>query len=64
MLDKYKKMAFGCSRCGMFIVVEARYICPIQQHTGGIDQYAARGRNQIAKAIHVSRYMGLLRAIR
>ncbi|MBC3803382.1 hypothetical protein GH808_02880 [Acetobacterium fimetarium] len=51
MLDKYKKMAFGCSRCGMCIVGEAGYICPIQQHTGGFDQYAARGRNQIAKAI-------------
>jgi len=51
MLDKYKKMIFACSRCGMCIVGEAGYICPIQQHTGGFDQYVARGRNQIAKAI-------------
>ena len=51
MLDKYKKMAFGCSRCGMCIVGEAGYVCPVQQHSGGFDQYVARGRNQIAKAI-------------
>lgn len=51
MLDKYKKMALLCSRCGMCIVGEAGYICPVQQHSGGFDQYVARGRNQIAKAI-------------
>ncbi|MFZ7121185.1 MAG: (Fe-S)-binding protein [Eubacteriaceae bacterium] len=51
MLEKYKKMAFACSRCGMCIVGEAGYVCPVQQHTGGFDQYVARGRNQIAKAI-------------
>jgi heterodisulfide reductase subunit D len=51
MLDKYKKMAFLCSRCGMCIVGEAGYVCPVQQHSGGFDQYVARGRNQIAKAI-------------
>jgi len=51
MLDKYKKMVFACSRCGMCIVGEAGYVCPIQVHSGGFDQYVARGRNQIAKAI-------------
>ena len=51
MLEKYKKNVFACSRCGMCIVGEAGYVCPIQQHTGGFDQYVARGRNQIAKAI-------------
>jgi heterodisulfide reductase subunit D len=51
MLEKYKAMANGCTRCGMCIVGEAGYVCPVQQHTGGFDQYVARGRNQIAKAI-------------
>ncbi len=35
----------------MCIVGEAGYVCPVQQHSGGFDQYVARGRNQIAKAI-------------
>lgn len=51
MLEKYKNQINACSRCGMCIVGEAGYVCPIQQHTGGFDQYVARGRNQIAKAI-------------
>ncbi len=51
MLEKYKKNVFACSRCGMCIVGEAGYVCPVQQHTGGFDQYVARGRNQIAKAV-------------
>lgn len=51
MLEKYKNNVFACSRCGMCIVGEAGYVCPVQQHTGGFDQYVARGRNQIAKAI-------------
>jgi heterodisulfide reductase subunit D len=51
MLEKYKANVNGCSRCGMCIVGEAGYVCPVQQHTGGFDQYVARGRNQIAKAI-------------
>lgn len=51
MLEKYKKMADACSRCGMCIVGEAGYVCPAQQHSGGFDQYVARGRNQIAKAL-------------
>lgn len=51
MLEKYKAMAYGCTRCGMCIVGEAGYVCPVQQHTGGFDQYVARGRNNIAKAI-------------
>jgi len=51
MLEKYKAMANGCTRCGMCIVGEAGYVCPVQKHTGGFDQYVARGRNQIAKAI-------------
>lgn len=51
MLEKYKANIFACSRCGMCIVGEAGYVCPVQQHTGGFDQYVARGRNQIAKAI-------------
>lgn len=51
MLEKYKSMVTACSKCGMCIVGEAGYVCPVQQHTGGFDQYVARGRNQIAKAI-------------
>lgn len=51
MLEKYKAQVNACSRCGMCIVGEAGYVCPVQQHTGGFDQYVARGRNQIAKAI-------------
>lgn len=51
MLEKYKNNVNACSRCGMCIVGEAGYICPVQQHTGGFDQYVARGRNQIAKAV-------------
>ena len=51
MLEKYKNNVFACSRCGMCIVGEAGYVCPVQQHTGGFDQYVARGRNQIAKAV-------------
>jgi heterodisulfide reductase subunit D len=35
----------------MCIVGEDGYICPVQQHTGGFDQYVARGRNHIAKAL-------------
>lgn len=51
MLEKYAANVKACSRCGMCIVGEAGYVCPVQQHTGGFDQYVARGRNQIAKAI-------------
>lgn len=51
MLEKYAPNVKACSRCGMCIIGEAGYVCPVQQHTGGFDQYVARGRNQIAKAI-------------
>jgi len=51
MLEKYKKMAYACSRCGMCVVGEAGYVCPIQQHNTGFDTDLARGRNQVAKAI-------------
>lgn len=50
MLENCKAMVTVCSRCGMCLVGEAGYICPVQQHTGGFDQYIARGRNQIAQA--------------
>jgi len=51
MLEKYKKAVTVCSRCGMCIVGENGYICPVQQHSGGFDSSVARGRNQIARAI-------------
>ena len=51
MLEKYAKAVTVCSRCGMCIVGENGYICPIHQHTGGFDPSVARGRNQIARAI-------------
>ncbi len=51
MLEKYKQAVTVCSRCGMCIVGENGYICPVQQHSGGFDPSVARGRNQIARAI-------------
>lgn len=51
MLEKVKSDLLICGRCGQCIVSSMGFVCPVQQHTGGFDESAAKGRNSIAKAL-------------
>ncbi|KAF5042966.1 putative iron-sulfur-binding oxidoreductase FadF [anaerobic digester metagenome] len=51
MLEKYKYGVMDCGRCGKCIVGKGGYVCPVHQHMGGFEEYVARGRNGIARAI-------------
>jgi hypothetical protein len=51
MLEKYAPNVKACSRCGMCIIGEAAMYVLFSSTRAVFDQYVARGRNQIAKAI-------------
>ena len=51
MLEKAKKGAFACGRCGKCVVHEGGYVCPAQHYTAGFDEMVARGRNGIVRGV-------------
>lgn len=51
MLEKAKKGALACGRCGKCVVHEGGYVCPAQYYTAGFDEMTARGRNTIVRGI-------------
>ena len=51
MLEKAKKGAFACGRCGKCVVHEGGYVCPAQYYTAGFDEMVARGRNTIVRSV-------------
>ena len=51
-LEKQIRGIYGCTRCGVCVHKYnpwgTKRVCPIREHTGGLEPYSSRGRNQIA----------------
>ncbi|TAK33994.1 MAG: (Fe-S)-binding protein, partial [Chloroflexota bacterium] len=54
-LEKHVRGIYGCTRCGVCVHKYnpwgTKKVCPIREHTAGLEPYSSRGRNQIAKAV-------------
>jgi len=54
-LDKHRKGIYACTRCGVcvhkFSPWGDKRICPIREHTGGLEPYSSRGRTYAARGV-------------
>ncbi len=54
-LEKHKRGIYACTRCGVCVHKYnpwgTKRVCPIREHTGGLEPYASRGRTQVAKGV-------------
>jgi heterodisulfide reductase subunit D len=54
-LEKHKRGIYGCTRCGVCVHKYnpwgTKKVCPIREHTAGLEPYANRGRTQVARGV-------------
>jgi heterodisulfide reductase subunit D len=54
-LEKHIRGIYGCTRCGVCVhkynTWGTKRVCPIREHTAGLEPYSCRGRNQIARGV-------------
>lgn len=54
-LEKHVRGIYGCTRCGVCVHKYSpwgdRKVCPIREHTVGLEPYSCRGRNQISRGV-------------
>ena len=54
-LEKQIRGIYGCTRCGVCVHKYnpwgTKRVCPIREHTSGLEPYSCRGRNQIARGV-------------